>query len=36
MPQQTDKRIPNWLTIDVLFIAGSLVIIGIGVWVGPW
>ena len=31
-----DKRIPNWLTIDVLFITASLVIIGIGVMVGPW
>jgi len=36
MPQRTDKRIFNWLTIDLLFIASSLVFIGLGVWVGPW
>ena len=28
------KRIPNWLTIDLLVIAASLAIIGIGIWIG--
>jgi len=36
MPQRTDKRVFNWLTLDLLFIASSLVFIGLGVWVGPW
>jgi hypothetical protein len=29
------KRIPQWLTIDVLVIVVSLVIIGFGVWIAP-
>ena len=29
------KRIPLWLTIDVLVILLSLVIIGIGIWNAP-
>ncbi len=29
------KRIPQWLTIDVLVIVVSLVIIGVGVWIAP-
>ena len=32
---QPAKRIPNWLTIDVLVIAVSLVIILIGIWIAP-
>jgi hypothetical protein len=36
MPQRSDKRIPTWLTIDLMVIAGSVVIIGIGMWIGPW
>lgn len=30
------KRVPSWLTVDLLFITASLVIIGIGVMMGPW
>jgi hypothetical protein len=29
------KRIPQWLTIDVLVIVVSLLIIGVGVWIAP-
>lgn len=29
MPQQSEKRIPTWLTIDLLVIVVSLAIIGI-------
>ena len=36
MPQQRTKRIPTWLTIDLLVIVVSLVIIGIGMWIAPW
>jgi hypothetical protein len=36
MPQQSEKRIPTWLTIDLLVIVVSLVIIGIGMWIAPW
>ena len=35
MTQQSAKRIPQWLTIDLLVIAVSLVIIGIGIWIAP-
>ena len=35
MTQQPAKRIPQWLTIDLLVIAVSLVIIGIGIWIAP-
>jgi hypothetical protein len=35
MTQQPAKRIPQWLTIDLLVIAVSLVIIGLGVWIAP-
>jgi len=35
MIQQPGKRIPQWLTIDVLLILVSLAIIGIGVWIAP-
>jgi hypothetical protein len=31
---QYAKRIPTWLTIDLLVIAISLAIIGLGVWIG--
>jgi hypothetical protein len=31
-----DKRIPMWLTIDLVVLAGAAVIIGIGMWIGPW
>ena len=36
MAQQPAKRIPTWLTIDLLVIVVSLVIIGIGIWIAPW
>jgi len=36
MPQRSDKRIPTWLTIDLTVIVGSVVIIGLGLWLGPW
>ena len=36
MTQQPAKRIPTWLTIDLLVIVVSLVIIGIGIWIAPW
>jgi hypothetical protein len=32
MPQRSDKRIPTWLTIDLLVIVVSAVIIGIGLY----
>ena len=35
MAQQPAKRIPRWLTIDLLVIAISLVIIRLGVWIAP-
>jgi hypothetical protein len=35
MTQQPAKRLPQWLTIDLLVIAVSLVIIGIGIWIAP-
>jgi hypothetical protein len=35
MIQQPEKRIPQWLTIDMLIILVSLAIIGIGVWIAP-
>jgi hypothetical protein len=35
MTQQPAKRVPQWLTIDLLVIAVSLVIIGLGVWIAP-
>jgi hypothetical protein len=36
MPQQSEKRIPTWLTIDLLMILVSLVIIGVGIiWIAP-
>jgi hypothetical protein len=34
MAEQPAKRIPNWLTIDVLVILGSLAIIVVGIWMG--
>jgi hypothetical protein len=33
MPQRSDKRIPTWLTIDLLVIVVSAVIIGIGLYI---
>ena len=36
MTQKPEKRIPTWLTIDVLVIIVSLAIIGIGMWIAPW
>jgi hypothetical protein len=36
MTQQSAKRIPTWLTLDLLVIVVSLVIIGIGSWIAPW
>jgi hypothetical protein len=36
MTEQPAKRIPAWLTIDLLVIVVSLVIIGIGIWIAPW
>ena len=35
MTEQRAKRIPQWLTIDLLVIAVSLAIIGIGIWIAP-
>jgi hypothetical protein len=35
MTQQPAKRIPQWLTIDLVVIAVSLAIIGLGVWIAP-
>ena len=35
MTQQSAKRIPQWLTIDVMIILVSLAIIGMGVWIAP-
>ncbi len=35
MIQQPAKRIPQWLTTDVLIILVSLAIIGIGIWIAP-
>ena len=35
MTQQRAKRIPQWLTIDLLVIVLSLAIIGIGMWIIP-
>ena len=35
MTQQPAKRMPWWLTIDVAVILGSLVIIGVVVWIAP-
>jgi hypothetical protein len=35
MTQQPAKRIPQWLTIDLLVIAVSLAIIGLGIWIAP-
>jgi len=35
MTQQPDKRIPQWLTIDVLIIVIGMVIIGAGIWIAP-
>jgi hypothetical protein len=36
MNQQPDKRIPQWLTIDVLIIVIGMMIIGLGMWLAPW
>jgi hypothetical protein len=33
MPQQSEKRIPTWLTIDLLVIVVLLVI---GIWIWIW
>ena len=35
MAHQSEKRIPTWLTIDLLVILVSLVIIGVGAWIAP-
>jgi hypothetical protein len=35
MTEQPEKRIPPWLTTDLLVIAVSLAIIGIGIWIAP-
>ena len=32
---QPAKRIPDWLTTDLLVIVVSAVIIGIWIWIGP-
>ena len=34
MTQRPAKRIPTWLTIDVLVIVVSLAIIGVGIGIG--
>jgi hypothetical protein len=36
MTQQPDKRVPWWLTIDVLIIVIGMMILAIGIWVAPW
>jgi hypothetical protein len=35
MAEQPAKRIPEWLTTDVLVILVSLAIISIGIWIAP-
>jgi cytoskeletal protein RodZ len=35
MTQQLAKRIPRWLTTDLLVIVVSLAIIGIWIWIAP-
>lgn len=35
MTEQRAKRIPQWLTIDVLVILVSLAIIAIWIWIAP-
>ena len=35
MKQQPVKRIPQWLTTDVLVIAVSLAILGAWIWIVP-
>ena len=35
MPQQSEKRIPTWLTIDLLTILVSFVIIEVSIWIAP-
>jgi hypothetical protein len=32
---QPAKRIPDWLTTDLLVIVVSAVIMGIGIWIDP-
>ena len=35
MTEQPAKRIPQWLTIDLLIIVIGMVIIGAGIWIAP-
>ena len=35
MTQEPAKRIPQWLTTDLLVIVVSLAIIGIWIWIAP-
>ena len=35
MTKQPAKRIPQWLTIDLLIIVIGMVIIGAGIWIAP-
>jgi hypothetical protein len=32
---QPAKRLPDWLTTDLLLIVVSAVIMGIGIWIAP-
>ena len=36
MTQQPAKRLPAWLTIDLLVLVVAPVMIGIGIWIAPW
>lgn len=33
MSEQPSKRIPDWLSVDILVILVSLAIIGVGMWI---
>jgi hypothetical protein len=35
MTEQPAKRIPTWLTIDLLIVVIGMVIIGAGIWIAP-
>ena len=34
MPQRREKRIPRWLTTDLMIIVLGMVTIGVGIWIG--
>lgn len=35
MSEKPIRRMPDWLTTDVLMIAVSVAIIGLGIWIAP-